>query len=250
MPPLSRSDILFFYSVPLTADEIDGFVAHLFDRGVPTARPDAVPLPFSSENPPPPPLVRVLFFLNLSQINYLILSSEHDLYPPHHVDVDLSDNTGEDRKQTAGDDVEGPGIPLIEPISSIPIRSNMAVPVRPPAADRPVSAGPFSGGQKQKRVRLASKHKTTTSSDQVITEPPSYHGSHTRLTLVSVNLVFGCLFEAFQHISQAIRTDAVAGADIQPAKKPQAPSMRKILAPKYVIILACIFLLATPVYLF
>jgi hypothetical protein len=57
-PPLSRSDILFFYLVPLTADEIDGFVAHLFDRGVPTARPDAVPLPFSSENPPP--LVRVI----------------------------------------------------------------------------------------------------------------------------------------------------------------------------------------------
>jgi hypothetical protein len=72
MPPLSRSDILFFYPIALTTDEIDGFVAHLFDRGVPTARPDVVPLPFSSENPPP--LVRVLVFLNLSQINYLILS--------------------------------------------------------------------------------------------------------------------------------------------------------------------------------
>jgi hypothetical protein len=248
MPPLSRSDILFFYPVALTADEIDGFVAHLFDTGVPTARPDAVPLPFSSENPPP--LVRVLFFLNLSQINCLILSSEQYLYPPHQVDADLSDNTGEDRKQTAGDDVEGPGIPLIEPISSIPIGSNMAAPVRPPAADRPVSAGPLSGGQKQKRVRLASKHKTTTSSDQVITEPPSYHGSHTRLTLDSVNLVFGGLFEACQHISQAIRTDVAAGTDIQPAKKPRAPSMRKVLAPKYLIILACIFLLVTPVYLF
>jgi hypothetical protein len=161
----------------------------------------------------------------------------------------LSDNTDEDRKQTAGDDVEGPGITLIEPISSIPIGSNMAVPVRPPAVDRTVSAGPLSGGQKQKRDRLASKRKTTTSSDQVITKPPSYHGSHTRLTLVSINLVFGCLFEAFHHISQAIRTDATAGTDIQPAKKPRAPSMRKILAPKYMIILACIFLLVTPVYL-
>jgi hypothetical protein len=72
MPPLSRSDILFFYHVALTADEIDGFIAHLFDRGVVTVRPDAVPLPFSSENPPP--FVRVLSFLNLSQINCLILS--------------------------------------------------------------------------------------------------------------------------------------------------------------------------------
>jgi hypothetical protein len=86
MPSLSRSDILFFYPVALTADEIDGFVAHLFDRGVPTVRPDVVLLPFSSENPLP--LVRVLFFLNLSPIDCLILSFKQDLYPPHQVDAD------------------------------------------------------------------------------------------------------------------------------------------------------------------
>jgi hypothetical protein len=169
---------------------------------VPTARPDAVPLSFSSENPPP--LVRVLFFLNLSQINYLTLSSEHDSYPPHQVDADLSDSTSEDRRQTAGDDVEGPGIPLIELISSNPIGPNMAAPVRPPAADHPISAAPLSGGQKRKRVRFVSKRKTTISSDQVITEPSSYHGSPNQLNLVLVNLAFGRLFETFQHISQAI----------------------------------------------
>jgi hypothetical protein len=248
MPPLSRSDILFFYPVALTADEIDGFVAHLFDRGVPTARPDAVPLPFSSENPPP--LVRVLFFLNLSQINCLILSVQQDLYPPHQVDADLSDSTGEDRKQTAGDDVEGPGIPLIEPITFNLIGSNMAAPVCPPAADQLVSAAPLSGGQKQKRTRLTSKHKTTASSDQVITELPSCHWSRNRSNLVSVNLVFGRLFEAFQHISQAIGTDATAGAYTQPAKKTRAPSMRRILAPRYVMLLTCILLLVTSVQLF
>jgi hypothetical protein len=91
---------------------------------VPTIRPDAVPLPFSSENPPP--LVRVLFLLNLSQINCLILSFKQDIYPPHQVDADLSDSTGEDQKQTAGDDIEGPRISLIEPITSNPIGSNMA----------------------------------------------------------------------------------------------------------------------------
>jgi hypothetical protein len=215
---------------------------------VPTVRPDAVPLPFSSENPPP--LVRVLFFLNLSQINCLILSFKQDLYPPHQVDADLSDSTGEDRKQTAGDDVEGPGIPLIEPITSNPIGSNMVAPVRPPAADQPISAASLSGGQKRKRIRLASKRKTTTSSAQVITEFPSSHGSHNRLNLVSVNLAFGRLFEAFQHISQAIRTDAMAGADTQPTKKTRAPSMRRILAPKYVMLLTCILLLVTSVHLF
>jgi hypothetical protein len=248
MPHLSWSDILFFCPVALTADEIDGFVAHLFDRGVPTVRPDAIPLPFSSENPPP--LVRVLFFLNLSQTNCLILSFKQDLFPPHQVDADLSDSTGEYQKQTAGDDVEGHGIPLIEPITSNPIGSNMAALVRPPAADQPVSVAPLSGGQKWKRIMLASKRKTTTSSDQVITELPSCHGSRNWLNLVAVSLAFGRLFEAFQHISQEIRTDATAGADTQPAKKPRVPSMRRMLAPKYVILLTCILLLVTSVYLF
>jgi hypothetical protein len=229
-------------------DEIDGFVAHLFDKGVPTARPDAVPLPFSSENPPP--LVKVMFFLNLSQINCLILSVKQDPYPPHQVDADLSDSTGEDRKQTAGDDVEGPGIPLIEPITSNLIRSNMATPVCPPTADQPVSAAPLSGGQKQKHIMLASKRKTTASSDQVITELSSYHGSRNQLNLISVNLAFGHLFEAFQHISQAVGTDVTAGADTQPTKKTQAPSMRRILAPRYVMLLTCILLLVTSVQLF
>ena len=191
-----------------------------------------------------------MFFLNLSQIYCLIISSEQDLYPPHQVDADLSDSTGEDRKQTVGDDVEGPEIPLIEPITSNLIRSDMAAPIYPPTTDQPVSAAPLSGGQKRKRIRLASKCKTTASSDQVITELPSYHLSRNRLNLVSVNLVFGRLFEAFQHISQGIRTDATVGADIQPPKKTRAPSMIRILAPKYVMFLTCLLLLVTSVYLF
>jgi hypothetical protein len=146
MPSLLRSDILFFYPVALTVDEIHGFVAHLFDRGVPTVRLDVVPLPFSSENPPP--LVRVLFFLNLSLIDCLILSFKQDLYPPPQVDADLSDSTGEDQKQPAGDDVESHGIPLTEPITSNPIGSNMAALVRPLVTDQSVSAAPLSGGQK------------------------------------------------------------------------------------------------------
>jgi hypothetical protein len=162
----------------------------------------------------------------------------------------LSDSTGEDRKQTAGDDVEGPRIPLIELITSNPIGSNMVAPVRPPATDQPISAAPLSGGQKQKRIRLASKRKTTASSDQVITELPSYHGSRNQLNLVLVNLAFGRLFEAFQHISQAIRTNATAGADTQPAKKTRAPTMRRILVPRYVMLLTCILLLVTSVHLF
>jgi hypothetical protein len=90
---------------------------------------------------------------------------------------------------------------LIELITSNPIGSNMTASVCPPAADQPVSAAPLSGGQKRKRIMLASKRKTTASSDQVITKLPSYHGSRNQLNLVLVNLAFGRLFEAFQHIS-------------------------------------------------
>jgi hypothetical protein len=114
-------------------DEIDEFIARLFDRGVPTACPNAVPLPFSSENPPP--LVRVLFFLNLFLIDCLILSFKQDLYPPHQVDADLSDSIGEDQKQPADDDVEGHGVPLTEPITSNSIGSDMAALVRSPVTD-------------------------------------------------------------------------------------------------------------------
>jgi hypothetical protein len=146
MPFLSRSNILFFYPVALTVDEIDGFVARLFDRRVPTARPDAIPLPFSSENPPP--LVRVLSFLNLFPINCLILSFKQDLYPPHQVDADLSDSTGEDQKQPTGDDVKGHGVPLTEPITSNPIGSDMTALVRPPVADQSVFAAPLGSGRK------------------------------------------------------------------------------------------------------
>jgi hypothetical protein len=195
-------------------------------------------------------LVRVLFFLNLSPIDCLIPSFKQDLYSPHQVDADLSDSTGEDQKQPAGDDVEGHGVPLTEPITSNPIGSDMTALVCPPVADQSVFAAPLGGGQKRKRIMLAFKRKTTTSSDQVITEFPSYHGSRNRLNLVAVNLAFGRLFEAFQHVSEAIRTDTMVGADTQLAKKPRAPSMRMILASKYVIILTCILLLVTSVYIF
>jgi hypothetical protein len=51
------------YRIALSQEEIDWFVSHLFDKGVPTARPDSMSLPYSSDNPPPS--VRVLAFFNL-----------------------------------------------------------------------------------------------------------------------------------------------------------------------------------------
>jgi hypothetical protein len=53
---------ILLYDAALSFKEIDGFIAHLFDRGVPTARPSSVSMPYSSNNSPP--LVRVLDFFN------------------------------------------------------------------------------------------------------------------------------------------------------------------------------------------
>jgi hypothetical protein len=60
-----------------------------------------------------------------------------------------------------------------------------------------------------------------------------------------VELVFRRLFEALQCPTQAAQIDTSAGADTQPAKRLRAPSMRKMLVPRYVIVLTCALLLVT-----
>jgi hypothetical protein len=47
----------------LSQAEIDRFMEHLFDKDPPNARPVSVPMPFSSENPPP--LVRITVSFSL-----------------------------------------------------------------------------------------------------------------------------------------------------------------------------------------
>jgi hypothetical protein len=53
----------------MSLEEIDGFVACLFDKDQPTVRPDTLPLPYSNDNPPPSVMVSVLlltFFLTIN----------------------------------------------------------------------------------------------------------------------------------------------------------------------------------------
>jgi hypothetical protein len=50
-------------------EEIDGFVARLFDKDPPTARPDTLPLPYSSDNPPPSIRIIVLLLTIYHAIN-------------------------------------------------------------------------------------------------------------------------------------------------------------------------------------
>jgi hypothetical protein len=51
---------ILLYDASLSSEEIDEFIAHMFNRGVPTARPSSVPMPYSSNNPPP--LIMVIDF--------------------------------------------------------------------------------------------------------------------------------------------------------------------------------------------
>jgi hypothetical protein len=84
---------ILLYDVALSSKEIDGFVAHLFDRGVPTVRSSSVPMPYNSSNPPNS--VRVLdFFKSFPDLwSYeSILIIHQDLYPACPVDVELSDS--------------------------------------------------------------------------------------------------------------------------------------------------------------
>jgi hypothetical protein len=79
----------------------------------------------------------------------------------------------------------------------------------------------------------------------VTTELFPHHVRHCSPGLVAVKLVFGCLFEAVWHLTQAAKIDTSAGVDIQLAKRLQAPLMRKMLAPRYVTVLTCALLLVT-----
>jgi hypothetical protein len=63
-------------------------------------------------------------------------------------------------------------------------------------------------------------------------ELPTYRGPHSPLDLIVVEIIFGCLFEVFQCISQATGTDTLAGNDTQPRKKMHQPSLKKILVPR------------------
>jgi hypothetical protein len=118
------------------------------------------------------------------------------------------------------------------------------VQVHPSVADQFTTAAPLgSGHPKKKCIVLASKRKQHAPSDQVTTELFLHHAPYCSLGLVVVRLVFGRLFKALQHLTQATKINTSARADTQPAKRLWALPMRRMLAPKYVTVLTCALLL-------
>jgi hypothetical protein len=60
-------------------------------------------------------------------------------------------------------------------------------------------------------------------------ELPPYHKPHIPLDLVSIEIIFGRIFETFRQISQAIAAGATSIDDDKPLKIIHQPSLKKAL---------------------
>jgi hypothetical protein len=63
-------------------------------------------------------------------------------------------------------------------------------------------------------------------------ELPPYHGPKSPLDLVAIEIIFGRLFEAFRHTSQAVGAESSIGGDTPPLKKKRALMLKSIVAPR------------------
>jgi hypothetical protein len=116
----------------------------------------------------------------------------------------------------SGDDTEDGGAPSVEQITPNPIDSSTLEQVHSSAANQVDPTVPSASGQKRKRAPLSLKHKQPKpTADQVMIQikHAPYHGPQSPLDLVAVEIIFGCLFEAFRHASQAAGSGASAGDD-------------------------------------
>jgi hypothetical protein len=136
-------------------------------------------------------------------------------------------------------------VPTTEPIPPNPTESSVAGDTHPLGVGQ-IAAASLGSRQMKKNILLASKYKQPTPLANQVTihiELSPYHGPQSPLDLVAVEIVFGHLFEAFQHSSQAASTGAPAGVDTQLTKKAQALPSRRMLAPRYLMILLLFLLL-------
>jgi hypothetical protein len=123
-----------------------------------------------------------------------------NLYLDHQVDVELLDGDDNVLKEPTDDDADDGGATSAEIITPNPISSNMVGQAHPSVADRVDATSPLAGGQKRKRPSSTLKRKQSKiPSDQVMIqiELPPYRGPRSSLDLVDVEIIFGCLFEAF-----------------------------------------------------
>jgi hypothetical protein len=134
----------------MSQEEIDGFVAHLFDKGPLTTWLDTMSLPYSDDNPSPSVRITVLLLTFFLTINTFLCLVSQNLYPDREIDVALSDEDNVRLNEPVGDDAGDNRAPSAEALAPNPIRSSSAGETRPSAADQAVPTTPLGGNQKKK----------------------------------------------------------------------------------------------------
>jgi hypothetical protein len=190
--------LTFLFHADMSQEEIDGFVARLFDKDPPTARPDTLPLPYSDENPPPLVGITVLlltFFLAIYAFLWLVTQ---DLYPDREIDIALSNEDNDGPNEPIGDDAGGKRAPSAETLAPNPIESSSAGETCASAADQAVPIAASGGGQKKKHIvlRTKSKHNKVVG-DEVIIKLPPYHGPRSPLDIVAIEHLLGVSLKLF-----------------------------------------------------
>jgi hypothetical protein len=195
-------------------------VARLFDKDQVSTLASSVPQPYSSENPHAEVrtiVVSLSFTRSVTDKLFLLLTQ--NLYPGHQINVELSDGDDYEQSKPSGDDIEDGGAPLVEQIAPNPISSSVLEQVHSLAADQVDPTVPSASGQKRKCTPLSLKRiqpKPPANQVMIQIEHAPYREPQSPLNLVAIEIIFGHLFEAFRHASQAARSGALAGDEILP----------------------------------
>jgi hypothetical protein len=103
------------------------------------------------------------------------------------------------QKESVDDDIEDGGAPSAESITPDPISFGAPEHADHSAADRVVTIVPSAGGHGRKHPAATKQNKSILQDDQVMThiELPPYCDPHSPLDLIAIEIIFGCIFEAF-----------------------------------------------------
>jgi hypothetical protein len=168
----------------------------------------------------------------------------HGAYPKAHMDVNLSSDddiitaskpdTPTGQKGSAGDDTGDDGVTLAEPITLGPISSVMPEQSKPSITNQ-VPAIVHSSRKCARKCTppVTKRSNPIASADHMMSqvELPPYREPCSPLDLVSIEIIFGHIFEAFQQISQVVVADATSADASRPMKKMCRLPIRKTLIP-------------------